>query len=152
MMTERNSIYCYENSSVLKNKLNIKDTDMLKEFEKKIVSIKLAYLYKNNIGDLSLKHFLSIHKYLFEDIYFFAGEFRKENIAKDYFRFADCNYIESEIIKLFNEIENEKFFENMDREILAKKLAYIASELNVLHPFREGNRKSNKGVYKTACI
>ena len=55
-------------------------------------------------GDFSLKHFVNIHKKLFGDVYFFAGEFRKENIAKGSFRFADYRYINDEIVKIFEKI------------------------------------------------
>ena len=90
-------------------------------------------------GDFSLKHFIEIHKKLFGDVYFFAGEFRRENIAKGSFRFADYRYIENEIIKLFKMILKDNIIlnKNIDKDMLAEKLAYYSAELNVLHPFRE---------------
>ena len=95
-------------------------------------------------GDFSLKHFIEIHKKLFGDVYFFAGEFRKENIAKGSFRFADYRYIENEIIKLFKMILEDSIIlnKNIDKDMLAEKLAYYSAELNVLHPFREGNGRT----------
>ena len=78
----RNSIYCYPNSNVLKNKFNIKDNKLLEELERKITLVKLFELRQNNnIGNFDINHLISIHKFLFEDIYPFAGLFRTENIA-----------------------------------------------------------------------
>ena len=77
-------------------------------------------------------------------MYFFAGEFRKENIAKGSFRFADYRYINDEIVKLFEKILKDKDLieKKVSKDILAEKLAYYSAELNVLHPFREGNGRT----------
>ena len=139
----RNSIYCYPGSDVLINKLNIKDNQLLSEAERKIVLTKSYELRKNSkIGDFDLNHFLEIHKFLFEDIYPFAGKFRNENIAKGYFSFAEWQYIEPEIKRLFDKLKAENYLQGRSREELVKGLAYYLSELNVLHPFREGNGRT----------
>ena len=139
----RNSIYCYPGSDVLINKLNIKDNQLLSEAERKIVLTKSYELRKNSkIGDFDLNHFLEIHKFLFEDIYPFAGKFRNENIAKGYFSFAEWQYIEPEINRLFDKLKAENYLQGKSREELVKGLAYYLSELNVLHPFREGNGRT----------
>jgi cell filamentation protein len=80
---------------------------------------------------------VSIHKFLFEDIYPFAGLFRTENIAKDYFQFAEWEYIENELTRLLSELKSENFLANLTKEKFAERLAYYWAELNVLHPFRE---------------
>ena len=140
----RNSIYCYENSNVLINNLNIKDNKKLQEAEEKIVAMKLYILRQNkNIGNFSMNHFLNIHKFLFEDIYPFAGKTRKENIAKGYFSFAEWEYIDDELNRLFNKLKEENYLKNCKtKEQLSKELAFYLSELNVLHPFREGNGRT----------
>lgn len=139
----RNSIYCYENTDILKNKLNIKDKEKLYDYERKIVLTKLFILrQKEIIGKFDIYHFTNIHKFLFEDIYNFAGLFRSENIAKGNFRFAEWEYIERELIKLLDELKAEKYLEGLTKQELAKKLAYYMAELNVLHPFREGNGRA----------
>lgn len=139
----RNSIYCYPNTDVLINKLNIKDNQLLSEAERKIVLTKSYELRKNSkIGNFDLNHFLEIHKFLFEDIYPFAGKFRNENIAKGYFSFAEWQYIEPEIKRLFDKLKAENYLQGRSREELVKGLAYYLSELNVLHPFREGNGRT----------
>ena len=139
----RNSIYCYPGTDVLINKLNIKDNQLLSEAERKIVLTKSYELRKNSkIGNFDLDHFLKIHEFLFEDIYPFAGKFRNENIAKGYFSFAEWQYIEPEIKRLFDKLKAENYLQGKSREELVKGLAYYLSELNVLHPFREGNGRT----------
>ena len=82
----RNSIYCYPNSEVLINKLDLKTENQLEKAEKMIVLVKLYDLRQGKIkGNFDKAHFISIHKYLFEDLYSFAGKFRTENIAKNSF-------------------------------------------------------------------
>ena len=139
----RNSIYCYPGTNLLKNKLDIHDSNKLFELEKQIVLVKSYILRQNtSIYEFDKQHFIHIHKFLFEDIYPFAGEFRKENIAKGDFTFANWEYIESELDRLLFELKSENYLQNIDKETLAKRLAYYLSELNVLHPFREGNGRT----------
>src|SRR5699024_8487428 len=94
------------------------------------------------IGNFDVKHINAIHKYLFEDIYPFAGKLRTENIAKGVFRFAEWEYIEPELERLLNELKQENYLDNLSKEKLAERLAYYLSELNVLHPYREGNGRT----------
>lgn len=153
MYEARNSIYCYENSNILINKLDIKDPVILSNYEKQIVAIKLLALHKKGItGNFDVNHFVSIHKFLFEDIYPFAGEFRAENIAKDNFSFAEFEYIEPEIHKLFDNLKKEAFLEGLDKSNLSKKLAYYWAELNVLHPFREGNGRTTREFLRQLAL
>ena len=120
-----NSIYCYQNSNTLVNKLDIHDNKKLATVEKKLVLLKLYTLMQNkNIGNFDIHHFLSIHKFLFEDIYPFAGKIRSEDIAKDSFRFAKWEYIEEQLRFLFDKLSKDNF-KNLSKEEMAKKLAYV---------------------------
>ena len=139
MYESKNSVYCYKGTNVLVNKMNIKDPIALKNYETSVIGLKLMALSKQGItGKFDVSHFVSIHKFLFEDIYPFAGLFRTENIAKDYFQFAEWEYIESELTRLLSELKSENFLANLTKEKFAERLAYYWAELNVLHPFREG--------------
>lgn len=139
----RNSIYCYPNSNVLKNNFNIQDNNKLFEIERKIVLAKLYELRQNNqIFNFDIHHFVGIHEFLFEDIYPFAGLFRTENIAKGNFSFAQWQFIDKELIKLLNELKQENYLKDLNIRDMAKRLAYYMAELNVLHPFREGNGRT----------
>ncbi len=149
----RNSKYCYPNSNVLINNLNIKNEKTLSIYEAKITAAKsLALRQKGITGNFDKKHFLEIHHYLFEDIYPFAGKFREENIAKGAFRFAMWEYIEPELEKLLNKLKQENYLDGLPKEELAKKLAYYLSELNVLHPFREGNGRTEREFIRQLAL
>ena len=139
----RHSNYCYPNSSILINKLNIRDNKKLQVYEAKITAAKLLSLrQKGIIGNFDYLHLNSIHKYLFEDIYPFAGKFRNENISKGLFRFAEWEYIDSELNNLLNKLKDEDYLNGLNKENLADRLAFYLSELNVLHPYREGNGRT----------
>ncbi|MBR6690371.1 MAG: hypothetical protein IKL65_03470 [Bacilli bacterium] len=76
--------YLIPGTDILKNKLGITNMDELKEAEKTIVRKKLAYLYLKPIeGNFDVKHLLDVHRFIFEDIYPFAGEFRNCTLQKD---------------------------------------------------------------------
>ncbi|MBP3463303.1 MAG: Fic/DOC family protein [Clostridia bacterium] len=138
-----NSIYCYPGTNILINKLDLHDSNKLFKLEKQIVLAKSYILRQNTkIHTFDKKHFIEIHKFLFCDLYPFAGKFRTENISKGEFTFASWEFIESELDKLLLELKNENYLENYDKEKLSIRLAYYLSELNVLHPFREGNGRT----------
>ena len=153
MYEARNSVYCYEGTNTLVNKLNIKDPKKLKDYETSIVALKLMALNKKGItGNFDINHFVNIHKFLFEDIYNFAGLFRTENIAKDYFQFAEWEYIEDELNRLLQELKNENYLANLNKKDFAIRLSYYWAELNVLHPFREGNGRTTREFLRQLAL
>lgn len=153
MYEARDSVYCYKGTNTLVNKLNIKDSSALENYETSVIGLKLMALNKKGItGKFDVNHFVGIHKFLFEDIYHFAGLFRTENIAKDYFQFAEWEYIESELTRLLDELKKENFLANISKEDFAKRLAYYWAELNVLHPFREGNGRTTREFLRQLAL
>lgn len=153
MYEARNSVYCYEGTNTLVNKLNIKDSNKLKDYETSMVALKLMALNKKGItGNFDINHFVNIHKFLFEDIYNFAGLFRTENIAKDYFQFAEWEYIEDELNRLLQELKNENYLANLTKKDFAIRLSYYWAELNVLHPFREGNGRTTREFLRQLAL
>ena len=150
---EKNSMYCYKNSNTLINKLDIKDRKRLQAYEAKITAVKQLSLRQKGItGDFSIQHLKEIHKYLFEDVYEFAGIYRKENIAKGEFRFAEWEYIEVELQKLLIKLKDENYLQGYNKKKLANRLAYYMSELNVLHPFREGNGRTTREFIRQIAL
>ena len=120
---------------VLENKLNIKSQIELNKIEEKITKQKAKQLFDS--GDISkvevgtFKGLAYIHKYLFEDIYFFAGKIRDVNISKGNFRFASAMYLKQALKEI------DKMAQSSFDEIVEK---YV--EMNIAHPFREGNGRS----------
>ena len=135
-----NSRYTYKGTDILVNKLDIKDKNKLDRYEKKMVAFKLATIneveFPNNFDEKRLKF---IHSYLFCDVYDFDGMYRLENIIKENFVFSQYEYIEENLTKLMREIDVETL-KDLSFDEFIKKISYYMTELNVIHPFREGNR------------
>ena len=141
--TTTQSIYCYPGTNVLKNKLNIKDNKLLKTAEEEITLIKQMELLKNPIkGNFSKSHLMNIHKFIFEDIYPFAGKIRREQISKADTVFYPPNLIDRELDKVFDKIKEKNMLKESDGKKIFDNLAYVMAELNIIHPFREGNGRS----------
>lgn len=121
----------------LENKLGITDSAELAREEERISKKKAIELFESGMLDESepgtYKTLQAIHKYLFEEIYSFAGQTRYVNIAKGNFRFAPIMYLENSLKNI------EKMPQSNFEEIIEK---YV--EMNVAHPFREGNGRSTR--------
>lgn len=122
---------------MLDNKLGINNSTDLAREEERISKKKAVELFENNILDIlevgKFSALQTIHKYLFEDIYDFAGKLRNVNIAKGNFRFAPIIYIE-EALKNIDKMPQSTFDEIIEKYV----------EMNVAHPFREGNGRSTR--------
>ena len=141
--TTTQSIYCYPDSNVLKNKLNKRDNKLLKTAEEEITLIKQMELLKNPIkGNFSKAHLMNIHKFIFEDIYSYAGKIRREQLSKADTMFYPPNLIDRELDKVFAKIKEKNMLRETDEEKVFDNLAYVMGELNIIHPFREGNGRS----------
>jgi cell filamentation protein len=141
---EKENSYCYPDTSILKNKLNIKKDEDLYNAERDIVNIRAAELYNKPIsGDFDFKYMKSIHKYLFQDIYEWAGENRTVDIAKSNL-FCLARYIDTYAKELFDKINKEKYFIKLNYEDTVEALVNIFADVNALHPFREGNGRTQR--------
>ena len=122
---------------ILKNKLGINNPLELAREEEKITKIKAKQLFETGILNSfevgTFRGLSQIHKYLFEEIYEFAGKMRTENISKSNFRFASAMYLE-EALKKIDEMPQSNFDEIVEKYI----------EMNIAHPFREGNGRSTR--------
>lgn len=121
----------------LKNKFNITDSLELSLIEEKISKKKAIELFESGKLDRlqagTFESLKEIHKYLFEDIYEFAGNLRTVNLAKGSFRFAPVMYLEASLLNI------DKMPQSTYDEIIEK---YV--EMNIAHPFREGNGRSTR--------
>lgn len=121
----------------LENKLGLDSSADLAREEERISKKKAAELFESGMLDTleagKFSALRAIHKYLFEDIYEFAGEIRTVNLAKGNFRFAPVMYLETALENI------DKMPQNTFDEIIEK---YV--EMNIAHPFREGNGRSTR--------
>ena len=121
----------------LENKLGLTSSADLAREEERISKKKAVELFENGVLDAlpagKFSTLQAIHKYLFEDIYDFAGELRTVNLAKGNFRFAPLMYLEAALANI------DKMPQSTFDEIIEK---YV--EMNIAHPFREGNGRSTR--------
>lgn len=141
----RQSTFCYPGTHVLVNKFDIRDQQDLMALERRISGARHMQLLENPIvGTFDLDHLQAIHRHLFQDLYSWAGEIRTEDIAKGGSIFCYSNNIKLYSDRLFSWLQKENFLKGLELEQFSEKLGLFASEINAIHPFREGNGRSTR--------
>lgn len=140
---------CYPGTDVLINKYNIKDKDLLDKLEIQKVTVKLLSLDTNPTRikySYDVKHLKSIHKFLFSDIYEWAGTYREENLFKSErvlsggsAEYTDYKKIDSELKGLLSLYKDVDF---NDKNSLKDNVLDFLLKLRSIHPFREGNTRT----------
>lgn len=138
--------YFIPGTNVLKNNLGIIDKEELMKKETEITFYKLVELQVEPISmNFDIEHLKAIHRYLFEDVYPFAGEYRTTNIEKNNSYFASVDEIDYKLKDIFNGMneimENNKGMLNSKYDFACFLAKYYSLLLNV-HPFREGNGRT----------
>jgi len=150
---EIQSVYCYDGTEVYINKFGVLDNEMLSHLESDLTSNRLLEMSENPVrGRLGTTHFLNIHKYIFQDIYPFAGKLREEDIWKGNTFFCKHEYIKSNLDNIFEKLKVDGYLKKLCREQFISKLAYYMSELNIIHPFREGNGRAIREYIRLLAI
>lgn len=126
-------------------KHNLLEIDCFKELERAesfVFSLRAANFERGEfvLKDFTIEEFKKLHHYLFQDIYPFAGEFRDVQLTKGNTRFCQVQFLNDYALELFNQLTIEQSWKSLDEA--AGRLAYFKSELNMLHPFREGNGRT----------
>lgn len=143
--------YTYPNSSVLRNKCNITDPELARIKEYEFVASRLVKLGFAPLGVGSMKDVLAIHKFLFQDMYDWAGQYREVNISKQGNAFMPLQafdtgetYLDT-LIKKFHDTASSK-------GDIIKQLSTILDNLNYMHPFREGNGRTQREVVRALAL
>ncbi|MFS0783342.1 Fic/DOC family protein [Bacillus sp. 1P06AnD] len=151
-MTDKYKTF-YPDTHVLINHFNVKDQDELDKLETGFTLKRLADLGKTPIeGNFDFKHLKDIHQYIFQDIYPFAGQTRNEDISKGTFTFASHRFIEQAGQELFEKLKREKNLSHLDTQQFSMRAAYYMGEINVLHPFREGNGRTQREFIRELAL
>lgn len=132
--------YTYPDSPVLRNKAGLRDAAALEQFERTRVAIRALEPGPPRTFDYA--HFCAIHRHLFQDVYAWAGQERTVVISKADTLFANPRYLRKNAEKLFAGLRSERLLASLGREEFAARAAYYMNELNMLHPFREGNGRA----------
>lgn len=146
------SKYCYPNTDVLINKLNITNQKELFEAEVQLTSIRLQELQENPLrGKYNFKHLKSIHKYIFQDLYDWAGKERTVEIGKGNL-FCTTPCIQSYANSVFEKYYSQCYSPRNSRDDFVKVFADNYGDLNALHPFREGNGRAQREFARLVCL
>jgi cell filamentation protein len=134
--------YVYPGTDVLRNKENIRDAAELAAFERLATANRMETLP----DDLPITPdgYRAIHRYIFQDVYDWAGQYRLVDIARTQDLFCLAPYIELELAKRFAAIQAEDGLRDLSAEQFAKRAAEHMAELNAIHPFREGNGRTQR--------
>ena len=136
---------CYEGTTCLINKLDIRDEGILAKMEMAIVTPKMADL-ERYIGSntLNFDYYREIHRYLFCDLYDWAGQVRTVNISKKGFSFVDHERIESISNAVFSRLTEKQYLVGVTRDVFLSEIVHFYDVTNRLHPFREGNGRTQR--------
>ncbi len=142
---DRGDPYLYPGTDVLRNLLGIKNQGALDKVESTLSFLRAAELRERPVaGRFDLTHLLKIHERLFGDVYDWAGQVRHVEITKGQTMFARRLMIESAAGQLFEQLAGEDYLQGLDVDRFSIRAGHYLGEINVLHPFREGNGRTQR--------
>jgi cell filamentation protein len=145
-------IYTDPTTGVLRNKADIPNKEALVFFESSAVLKQYGQLKNNPIKINNSHSLLDIHKYLFQDVYAWAGEKRKVNISKQGNQFFPVTSFDSAFAYLDKLITDYRKLDKVDIPANASMLAIILDSINYLHPFREGNGRTQREFLRILAL
>lgn len=132
--------YVYAGTSVLRNRLGIYDPEELDRVERQLVRERTLESIPS--GNFDLRHLKAIHFHLFQDIYEWAGQIRTVEISKGESQFQFRQYIDTGMADVHRRLVKAGFLRGMERSAFASEVAQIIGDVNYVHPFREGNGRT----------
>ena len=144
--------YCYADTSILKNKLNIRDNGRLLQAETRLAAVRLYQLQERPIrGSFDYRHLCRIHQHIFQDLYDWAGKPRTVNIAKASM-FCLVQYMTDYAQTIFPAYYDDCMRAKDRPEEFVRVFTEHYADLNALHPFREGNGRSQREYARELCL
>jgi cell filamentation protein len=135
--------YSLPGGQCLRNKLGITDPERLQEAEARIVSVRDVEIARESLpGEYTLDHLQAFHRALFRDVYDWAGKTRTVDISKENARFCAWRFIDDQASAILGRLEGDSWLLGLKRERFLELLATYYGDLNVIHPFREGNGRT----------
>ncbi len=144
--------YTDPKTGVLRNLANITDPDALLFYESVAVAKRIKELYEKPIKIKGADSLLNIHKHLFQDVYYWAGEKRKVEISKAGKQFFPTTHFDNAFHFIDTLISDFRNISKEDKLQLAEKLAEILDTVNYLHPFREGNGRTQREFIRLLAL
>jgi cell filamentation protein len=132
--------YCYPETTILRNIPDLRTQEALGAFEAAAVTQRADEPLPN--GRLSVRHYRALHRHLFQDVYSWSGKYRIVRMAKDGNAFCYPEHISREMNQLFARLNAERFLTGVSAPRFAEQAAQFLATLNAIHPFREGNGRT----------
>jgi cell filamentation protein len=141
--------YIDQRSRCLRNLLGIKDVEELSKVETALVvnrcyELECASFDNTDDKEFDFEHLKDIHKHLFQDVYDWAGQVRHVDLSKGETRFLPHKLIERGAHSIFSELKHHNYLRGLDADTFSKNAAYYLGEINHIHPFREGNGRTQR--------
>lgn len=144
--------YTDPKTGILRNIADLTDRDDLLFFESVAVAKRIQELYEKPIKIIGADSLLSIHRHLFQDVYFWAGKRRKVEISKTGKQFFPTTHFDNAFRFIDSLISDYKKTSKGDKQQVAEKLAEILDNINYLHPFREGNGRAQREFLRLLAL
>jgi len=145
--------YVIPGTDVLENKLGIRDASELERVERLLTADRLVELARESAGGpLDLAHLQRIHRAIFQDVYEWAGDLREINISKGAIRFAMASQLESSASEIFGRLARDNHLQGLSPGDFARSAAEYLAEVNALHPFREGNGRAQRELFRQIAV
>ena len=141
-----------DKNGLLRNLADIKDEKVLLAFESLKVTKRVEELIENPLKIKDSNSLLKIHHHLFQDVYEWAGQVRTVNISKDGKPFFDAERFHLGFQYIDNLISEYRKIKKSDKPALAKRLAEILDNVNFLHPFRDGNGRTQREFLRLLAL
>ena len=136
---------CYPGTSILINKPGIRDEEKLSKIESRLsIGHSTEWLRSPRMESFDFEHYKAIHRFLFSDLYDWAGEVRTVNISKKGTRFVDVEDIEEQAFRIFERLRKHNYFRGLPRNQFVDEIVDFYCVTNYLHPFREGNGRTQR--------
>jgi cell filamentation protein len=139
---------------ILRNRLGITDPHFLETVIADLSHTRLVELRDSPVkGKFDIPHLRAIHRYIFQDIFPWAGDFRNVTTARtNSFSFPPPIYIESSLNTIFENIRTENHLKNLNPDTFALRAGHYLGEINAVHPFREGNGRTQREFIRTLAL
>jgi len=139
------SANCYPGTTILINKFDIRDEEKLNEIESVLSSARYAeWLNAPQSAAFDFEHYKAIHRFLFSDLYDWAGEVRTVNISKKGTQFTPAENIEHQVGLIFKRLKERDYFKGLSHGEFVEEIVDFYCITNALHPFREGNGRTQR--------
>ena len=142
--------YADPRTGTLRNRLGIVEAAVLAQAEARLVATAEYVLFHEHLdlGRYDLAHLRALHRHLFGAVYDWAGELRTVNVTKGTTLFALAEWLEPQANKIFSDLADDGFLLDLPRDGFVEGAARLLSDLNALHPFREGNGRTQRAFLR----